>query len=87
MANGSCPRGGMRWKLFGESFKNKELCSFFNGKENGKKEMIQREIATFREGFGEGDLKILNIVLLIIIRKKIWAHYLTTRLFILLLKS
>ena len=49
MANGSCPRGGMRWKLFGESFKKKELCSFFNGKENGKKEMIKREIATLEK--------------------------------------
>ena len=44
MANGSCPRGGMRWKLFGDSFKNKELCSFFNGKENGKKEMIKEKL-------------------------------------------
>ena len=59
----------------------------FYEKENGKKEMIQREIATFRKGFGEGDLKNLRIVVLIIIRKKIWAHYLTTQLFILLLKS
>jgi len=49
MANGSCPRGGIRWKLFGESFKNKELCSFFNGKENGKKEMIKRETATLEK--------------------------------------
>ena len=65
MANGSCPRGGMRWKLFGESFKNKELCSFFfYGKEDGKKEMIKREIATFRKGFGEGDLESSKIVLL-----------------------
>ena len=54
----------MRWKLFGESFKNKEVCSFFNEKENGKKEMIKREIATFRKDFGEGDLESLRIVLL-----------------------
>ena len=60
---------------------------FFSWKENGKKEMIKREIATFTEGFGEGDLKSLKIILLIIIRKKIWAHYLTTQKFILLLKS
>ena len=86
MANGSCPRGGMRWKLFGELFENKEFCSFFNGKENGKKEMIKRKIATFRKGFGEGDLESLRIVLLFLIMKQIWAHYLTTQLFILLLK-
>jgi len=87
VANGSCPQGGMRWKLFGESFRNKELCSFFYEKENGKKEMIKREIATFRKGFGEGDLESLRIVLVVfIIRKQIWAHYLTTQLFILLLK-
>ena len=85
MANGSCPRGGMRQKLFGESFSNKELCSFFSfyGKEDGKKEMIKRETATFRKGFGEGDLENLRIILLFIILKQIWAHYLTTQLFIL----
>ena len=49
MANGSCPRGGMQWKLFVDSFKNKESCSFFNRKENGKKEMIKREIATLEK--------------------------------------
>ena len=49
MANGSCPRGGIRWKLFGESFKNKELFLFFNGKKNGKKEMIKREISTLEK--------------------------------------
>ena len=49
MANGSCPRGGMRWKHFGELLKNKELCSFFYEKENGKKEMIKREIATLEK--------------------------------------
>ena len=77
----------MRWKRFGELLKNKELCLFcFYGKETGKKEMIKREIATFRKGFGEGDLESLKIVLLFIIMKKIWAHYLTTQLFILLLK-
>ena len=55
----------MRWKLFGESFKNKELCLFcFYGKESGKKEMIKREIATFRKDFGEGDLESLRIILL-----------------------
>ena len=74
-------------EAFGDSFKNKELCSFFNGKENGKKEMIKSEIATFRKGFGEGDSKSTKIVLLNIIRKKIWVYYLTTRSFILLLKS
>jgi len=65
VANGSCPRGGMRWKRFGELLKNKELCLFcFYGKETGKKEMIKREIATFRKGFGEGDLESLRVVLL-----------------------
>ena len=49
--------------------------------------MIKREIATFREGFGEGDLESSKIILLIIIGKKIWAHYLTTQPFSLLLKS
>ena len=39
----------MRWKLFSESFKNRELCSLFNGKENEKKEMIKREIATLEK--------------------------------------
>jgi len=59
----------------------------FYEKENGKKEMIKRKIATFRKGFGEGDLESLRIVLVVfIIRKQIWAHYLTTQLFILLLK-
>ena len=33
-------------------------------KENGKKEMIKRKIATFRKGFGEGDLENLRIILL-----------------------
>ena len=37
---------------------------FFNGKEDGKKEMIKREIVTFRKGFGEGDLESSKIVLL-----------------------
>ena len=54
----------------------------FYEKENGKKEMIKRKIAAFRKGFGEGDLESLKIVLLFVIMKKVWAHYLT----ILLLK-
>jgi len=59
----------------------------FYEKENGKKEMIKRKIATFRKGFGEGDLESLRIILVVfIIRKQIWAHYLTTQLFILPLK-
>ena len=37
---------------------------FFYEKEDGKKEMIKREIATFRKGFGEGDLESSKIVLL-----------------------
>ena len=71
----------MRWKLFGELFKNKELRSFFNEKEDGKKEMIKREIVTFRKGFGEGDLENLKMVLLFVIMKKVWAHYLTCLLY------
>ena len=51
--------------------KTKNCVRFLMEKENGKKEMIKREIATFREGFGDGDLKSSKIVLLIIIRKKI----------------
>ena len=58
----------------------------FYEKENGKKEMNERKITTFRKGFGEGDLESLKIVLLFVIMKKVWAHYLTTQLFILLLK-
>ena len=42
----------------------------FYGKEDGKKEMIKREIATFRKSFGEGNLESSKIVLLFIIRKK-----------------
>ena len=59
----------------------------FQEKENGKKEMKERKIATFRKDFGEGDLENLEIALLFVIIKKVWAHYLTTQLFILLLKS
>ena len=58
----------------------------FYEKENGKKEMNERKIATFRKSFGEGDLESLKIVLLFVIMKKVWAHYLPTQLFILLLK-
>ena len=67
--------------------KTKNCVLFFYGKENGKKEMIKREIAIFRKGFGEGDLESLKIILLIIIRKRIWAYYFTTLKLILLLKS
>ena len=48
--------------------------------------MNERKIATFRKGFGEGDLENLEIVLLFVIIKKVWAHYLTTQLVILLVK-
>ena len=58
--------------------KTKNCVCFFYGKENGKKEMIKREIVTFRKSFGEGDLESLRIVLLFLIMKQIWAHYLTT---------
>ena len=43
---------------------------FFYEKESGKKEMNERKIATFRKGFGEGDLESLKIVLLFVIMKK-----------------
>ena len=43
----------------------------FYEKENGKKEMNERKIATFRKGFGEGDLENLEIVLLFVIIKKV----------------
>ena len=58
----------------------------FQEKENGKKEMNERKIATFRKDFGEGDLENLKIALLFVIIKKVWAYYLTTQLFIFLLK-
>ena len=58
----------------------------FYEKENGKKEMNERKIATFRKDFGEGDSENLEIVLLFVIIKKVWARYLTTQLVILLLK-
>ena len=46
--------------------------------------MKERKIATFRKDFGEGDLENLEIVLLFVIIKKVWARYLTTQLVILL---
>ena len=37
--------------------------------------MNERKFATFRKDFGEGDLESLEIVLLFVIIKKVWAHY------------
>ena len=44
--------------------------SIFYEKENGKKEMNERKIATFRKGFGEGDLESLRVVLVVFIIRK-----------------
>ena len=66
-------------------FKTRNCVRFYE-KENGKKEMTERKIVTFSKGFGEGDLESLKIILLFVIMKQILAHYLTTQLFILLLK-
>ena len=48
--------------------------------------MKERKIAIFRKDFGEGDIENLKIVLLFVVIKKVWTHYLTTQLFFLLLK-
>ena len=50
-------------------------------------EVASRKIATFRKDFGEGDLENLEIVLLFVMIKKVWAHYLTTQLVCLLYTS
>ena len=53
-----------------EAFRWKQRIVFvFYEKENGKKEMIKREIVTFRKVFGEGDLESLRIVLLLYNKK------------------
>ena len=52
-----------------------------------RREMIKREIATLEKALEKGDLKSFKSDWLFLIKKKIWAHYLTTQPFILLLKS
>ena len=56
MANGSCPQGGMRWKLFGECLETRS-CVHFLGKREWKEKRWKREISAFRKGFGEDDFK------------------------------
>ena len=56
MASGSCPQGGMRWKLFGGSFKTRN-CVRFLGKREWKERDELKKNCNFRKDFGEGDLK------------------------------
>ena len=59
-ANGSCPRGGMRQKLFDELLNTKNSVGvfpfFYIEKENGEKRSDLKKNLKLEKGFEKGDL-------------------------------